>query len=143
MQLIPYLMFNGQCQAAFKFYEQALGGKIEAMLNHGDSPMAQQVSPDWRSKIMHARISVGGTVLMGMDAPPDRYQEPKGFFVSIGVQNQAEAERVFRELAESGKVQMPLQQTFWALRFGMVVDRFGIPWMVNCEQAGTAASGND
>ena len=143
MQLNPYLMFNGQCEAAFKFYEKSLGGRIEAMMNHGDSPVAQQVSPEWRSKIMHARMVVGGTVLMGMDAPPDRYQEPKGFSVSIGVQDPAEAERVFRELAESGKVQMPIQKTFWSPRFGMVVDRFGIPWMVNCEQAGTAAGGHD
>ena len=95
MQLNPYLMFNGQCEAAFKFYAKSLGGKIEAMMNHGDSPMAQQVSPEWRNKIMHARMVVGGTVLMGMDAPPDRYQEPKGFSVSIGVQDPAKQSASF------------------------------------------------
>jgi PhnB protein len=139
MQLNPYLVFNGQCEAAFKFYEKSLGGKIETLMTHGDSPMSQQVPAEWRNKIMHARMTVGGTVLMGSDAPPDRYQEPQGFSLSIGVNDPAQAERIFNELAESGKVQMPLQKTFWAARFGMVVDRFGIPWMVNCEQAAQAA----
>jgi PhnB protein len=134
MELNPYLTFNGQCEAAFRFYERCLGGKIEMMLSHGDSPMAEQTPPAWRSKIMHARLIVAGRVLMGSDAPPDRYQEPKGFSVSLGVENPAEAERIFQALAEKGTVQMALQQTFWAVRFGMVVDRFGIPWMVNCEQ---------
>jgi PhnB protein len=139
MQLNPYLVFNGQCEAAFKFYEKALGGKIESLMTHGDSPMSQQVPAEWRSKIMHARMTVGDTVLMGSDGPPGRYQEPQGFSLSIGVNDPAQAERIFNELAEGGKVQMPLQKTFWAVRFGMVVDRFGIPWMVNCEQAAQAA----
>jgi PhnB protein len=139
MQLNPYLVFNGQCEAAFKFYEKSLGGKIEFMMSHADSPMSQQVPAEWRSKIMHARMTVGDAVLMGSDGPPGRYQEPAGFSLSVGVKEPAEAERIFNELAESGKVQMPLQKTFWAVRFGMVVDRFGIPWMVNCEQAAQAA----
>jgi len=90
---------------------------------------------EWRKKIMHARMTVGDVVLMGSDAPPDHYQAPQGFSLSIGTKDPAEAERIFNELAQNGKVQMPLQKTFWAVRFGMVVDRFGIPWMVNCEQA--------
>jgi PhnB protein len=142
MQLDTYLTFNGQCEAAFKFYEKCLGGKIEAMMTHGESPMAKQVSPEWRNKIMHARMTVGDTVLMGSDAPPDHYREPQGFSLSVGVKEVAKAERIFKELEQGGKVQMPLQKTFWAASFGMVVDRFGIPWMVNCEQAG-AAAGND
>ena len=136
MQLNPYLTFNGQCAAAFKFYEQCLGGKIEAMFTHGNSPMAEQVPPDWRDKIMHARLIVSDKVLMGSDAPPDRYEEPKGFSVSLGIDDPAEAERIFHALAANGTVQMPIQETFWAVRFGMLVDRFGIPWMVNCERAG-------
>ena len=139
MQLNPYLVFNGQCEAAFKFYEKSPGGKIEALMTHGDAPMSQQVPAEWRKKIMHARMTVGGAVLMGSDAPPGHYKEPAGFSLSIGVNDPAQAERIFNELAESGKVQMPLQKTFWAVRFGMVVDRFGIPWMVNCEQAAQAA----
>jgi PhnB protein len=129
-----YLLFNGECEAAFKFYEKCLGGKIETAMTHGDSPMSEKVPPEWRKKIMHARMTVGNTVLMGSDAPPDRYEEPKGFSLSVGTKDPAEAERMFNELAAGGKVQMPLQQTFWAAKFGMLVDRFGIPWMINCEQ---------
>jgi PhnB protein len=137
LQLNPYLIFNGQCETAFKFYEKCLAGKIEATMTHGDSPMSQQVPAEWHKKIMHARMTVGDMVLMGSDAPPDHYQAPQGFSLSIGTKDPAEAERIFNELAQDGKVQMPLQKTFWAARFGMVVDRFGIPWMVNCEQAAT------
>jgi PhnB protein len=135
MQLNPYLLFNGDCEAAFQFYEKCLGGKIEAMIPHTGTPAEQQVPPEWRSKIMHARLSIGENVLMGSDAPPGRYQEPKGFSVNIAVDDPQEAERIFNELVENGKVGMPMQQTFWAIRFGMLVDRFGIPWMINCMPA--------
>ena len=133
MQLNPYLTFKGQCEAAFTFYEQCLGGKIVAMVPHEGSPMADKVSADWRKKIMHARMTVGDKVLMGSDAPPDHYQEPKGISVTLGIEEPAEAERVFHALAKNGTVQMPIQKTFWATRFGMLVDQFGIPWMINCE----------
>ena len=132
MQLNPYLLFNGQCEEAFKFYEQCLKGKIEAMMTHAGTPAETQVPPEWRNKILHARMTVGNQVLMASDAPPGRYERPQGFSVSIGLTDTAEAERIFSALAENGKVGMPLQQTFWATRFGMVVDRFGIPWMINC-----------
>jgi PhnB protein len=135
MQLNPYLMFDGRCEAAFKFYEKVLGGKIEAMMTYGSSPMAEQTSPDWRNKIMHARMIVGDKMLMASDAPPDRYEPMKGFSVTISVDDPGEAERVFRALSDKGTVQMPIQQTFWAARFGMLVDQFGTPWMINCEQA--------
>ena len=135
MQLNPYLLFNGQCETAFKFYEKCLGGKIEAMILHEGTPAADQVPAEWRKKILHARLVVGDQVLMGSDAPPDRFQKPQGFSVSLGVKDPAEAERIFLALAENGKVRMPIQKTFWAARFGMLVDRFGIPWMVNCEKA--------
>ncbi len=132
MQLNSYLTFNGQCEAAFKFYEQCLGGKIEAMFTHEETPAETQAPPGWRDKIMHARLNVGGSVLMGSDAPPGRYETPKGFSVQIGTTDSQEAERIFQALADGGTAQMPIQQTFWAARFGMLVDRFGIPWMVNC-----------
>ena len=135
MQLNPYLTFNGQCETAFKFYEKCLGGKIEAMFRHAGTPAEQHVPPEWRDKIMHARLAVNGQVLMGSDAPPDHYKEPKGFSVSLQFKDVKEAERVFNALAENGKVGMPLQQTFWAARFGTLVDRFGIPWMINGELA--------
>lgn len=135
MQLNPYLSFNGQCEAAFKFYEQCLGGKIEAMITHGGSPMEGQVPSEWHNKILHASLSVGDSVLMGSDAPPERYEQPTGFSVSLGIDDAADAERIFHALAENGKVTMPIQQTFWADRFGMLVDRYGTPWMINCGKA--------
>jgi len=137
MQVDPYLLFNGNCEEAFKFYEKLLGGKIDGMMTHGNSPMAKQSPPEWQNKIMHARLVADGQVLMGSDVPPPHYRQPQGFSISISVKQVAEAERIFQGLAENGKVEMPLQQTFWAVRFGMLIDRFGIPWMVNCEQAAT------
>ena len=135
MQLNPYLLFNGQCEAAFKFYEQVLGGKIEGMLAHAGTPAEEHVPAEWRDKILHARMTVGDNVLMASDAPPDHYQQPKGFSVSIQLKDVAEAERIFNALAENGKLTMPFEATFWSPGFGMCVDRFGIPWMVNTEEA--------
>jgi PhnB protein len=135
MKLNPYLFFNGQCEAAFKFYEQCLGGKIEAMIPHAGTPAEEQAPPEWRNKILHARLVVGDEVLMASDAPPSRFEQPKGFSVSLQIADPTEAERIFSALAKDGKVTMPIQQTFWAFRFGMLVDRFGIPWMINCEKA--------
>ena len=96
--------------------------------------MEKHVSPEWQKKIMHARMTIGDKTLMGSDAPPDRYEPMKGFSVTIGVEKPAEAERVFHALAEKGTVTMPIQETFWAQRFGMLVDQFGTPWMINCEK---------
>src|SRR5919112_5802116 len=134
MQLNPYLMFDGQCEAAFRFYEQALGGTIVAIMTFGESPMAEQTPAELRGQIMHARLIVGDTVLLGSDAPGERYEKMKGFSVALGVDEPAEAERVFNALAAGGTVTMPIQETFWARRFGMLTDRFGTPWMVNCEK---------
>jgi PhnB protein len=134
MQLNSYLNLNGQCAAAFQFYEQCLGGKIQMIMTHGESPMSERVAPDWRDKIMHVTLAVGGGLLMGCDAPPEHYEKPQGFFVQIEVEHPADAERVFQALSQNGTVRMPLQQTFWAARFGMLVDRFGTPWMINCGQ---------
>src|SRR5882724_2113194 len=133
MQLNPYLLFNGQCEAAFKFYAQCLGGKIEAMMTHAGTPAEEHVPAEWRDKILHARLIIGENVLMGSDAPREQYQQPKGFSVSIQTENRAEGKRIFNPLAENGTVQMPFEQTFWASGFGMCVDRYGIPWMVNCD----------
>jgi PhnB protein len=131
-----YLFFNGQCETAFKFYEQCLGGKIEIMMTHGDSPIADQVSADWQPKILHARLIVGDQVLLASDSPAEHYEKPQGFCVSLQIETPTDAERIFNALAEKGEVRLPIQQTFWAARFGMLVDQFGIPWMINCETAG-------
>jgi len=135
MQLIPYLNFNGQCEAAFKFYAQVLGGRVGFALTWGEVPDAGQLPAEMHKQIMHSTLSVGDQTLMGADVPPDRYQPPKGMDVSIHLKDKAEGERIFNALAENGKVTMPFQQTFWSPGFGMCVDQFGIPWMVNCEQA--------
>ena len=135
MQLNPYLTLNGQCEA-FQFYEKCLGGKNLVMMPHEGTAAAEHVPAEWRKKILHARLIVGDGVLMGSDAPPDHFQKPQGFSVSLQIKNQAEAERIFHALSEKGTVTMPIQQTFWAARFGMLTDQFGIPWMINCEKAG-------
>jgi PhnB protein len=134
IRLNPYLNFNGQCEAAFKLYAQCLGGEVELMMTYAGSPSEGHVPPEWRQKILHARLIVGDQTIMGCDAPPDRFEQPKGFSVALHMHDRAEAERIFQALAVEGTVRMPLQRTFWAARFGMLVDRFGIPWMVNCEQ---------
>jgi len=132
MKPSAYLLFNGDCEAAFKFYERVLGGKIDAMMTFGGTPMEKQVPEEWRKKIIHADMRIGDRILMGSDCPPDRYKKPQGFSVCLdGLKDTAEAERVFQALAEKGTVTMPIQQTFWATRFGMLVDQFGIPWIVN------------
>ena|SRR5215475_5341154 len=133
MQMNPYLSFKGECEAAFKFYEQCLGGQLDAIFRYDGTPLADHVPPDWSAKVMHGSLTVGGQVLMGGDVAPDKYEVPKGFSLSLQIKSTADAERIFNELAQGGKVVMPLEKTFWAERFGMLVDRFGIPWLINCE----------
>ncbi len=134
MKLTTYLNFSGDCRAAFEFYEKCLGGKLSAMMTNGDSPMAGQMPAEWKDKILHTHLLVGNEALMGSDAPPDQYDTPQGFSVAIGLTDPKEAERVFNALVAGGKVRVPLQETFWALRFGELVDKFGISWMGNCGQ---------
>jgi PhnB protein len=134
MKLNVYLSFNGDCAAAFKFYEKALGGKVTFLQSFAESPMKGDVPAEWGNKVMHATLEVGEVALMGSDAPPDRYEKPQGFFVSISVATPEEADRIFHALEDGATVQMPIQKTFWSVRFGMLTDRFGIPWGVNCEQ---------
>jgi PhnB protein len=134
MQLNPYIMFNGDCKAALDFYSEALGAKVLFVLTYGQTPAAEHTPPELRDKIIHARFSIGGYILMGSDAPPERYDQPKGFSVSIGIDTPEEAERIFAALSDGATIHMPIEETFWAQRFGMLVDKFGIPWMINCEK---------
>jgi PhnB protein len=134
MQLNPLLVFNGQCEEAFKFYENCLGGKIAMMMTYGDSPMTEQTQPGWRDKILHATFLLGDDRLSGADVPSEPYQKPQGFAMQLNLANAVEADRIFKTLAEGGTARMPLQETFWALRYGEVVDRFGTPWLINCEK---------
>ncbi|MVV47554.1 VOC family protein [Pseudomonas sp. PB120] len=135
MKINPYLIFNGDCKAAFTFYAQALQGNIEAMMTFGESPAREQLPADLHNLIIHTRLLVGDQAIMGSDTTPDRpTDDMAGFSISLNVDSIAEAERVFTALAEDGTVQMPLDKTFWAARFGMLTDRFGVAWMVNCEK---------
>ena len=133
MHLNPYLLFNGDCAEAFKFYEQTLGGKIEALMTFNGSPAAEHAPPEWGDKILHASMVVGDQRLMASDAPPGQYAKPQGLSVSISLNDRDKGERIFNALAEGGTTTMPFAKTFWASGFGMCTDRFGIPWMVNCE----------
>jgi PhnB protein len=132
MMLNPYLFYDGNCEAAFKFYEKVLGGKIEFMMRADEGPADMKPSPGREKKIMHARMSIGGQVLMASDAPPEHFHKPQGFSVSLTVNDPAEAEKKFKALIEGGSENMPFGKTFFSKGFGMGIDQFGIPWMVNC-----------
>ena len=134
-QLDAYVFFDGNCAEAMRFYESVLGGKLEMMVTHGQSPMADQAPPGMADRIMHAAIHVGDRMLMASDTMVgEPYAGMKNFAVSLMYPGVAEAQRTFDALAEGGNVTMPFQRTFWAEGFGMVTDRFGTPWMVNGPQ---------
>jgi len=102
------------------------------MITYGESPVGGQMQAEWRNRILHATLSVGNYLLQGADVPPESYQRPQGFSVMLNIEDATEAERIFDSLSHNGTVQMPMQETFWAKRFGMLVDQFGTPWTVNC-----------
>jgi PhnB protein len=133
MTLEPHITFNGQCEAAFKFYERCLGGKIVTMLRWGNSPMATEVPAEWHEKICHATLTLGEDVLAGADVPSEQYQRPTSFQLLLGLDEPVEAERVFQALADKGTVTMPMRETFWSARYGILTDQFGIPWEINCQ----------
>ena len=130
MQVNPYLYYNGNCEAAFKYYEKQLGAKIEMLLRYEDGPPDMPSRPEHKKLVMHASMSLDGTAVMGSDAPPNHFHKPQGFSVSLTVKDLAEAERKFKALSDGGSVDMPFSKTFFAKGFGMCTDRFGIPWMV-------------
>jgi PhnB protein len=133
MKTSTVLNFKGDCEAAFKFYEEHLGGQARGIFRYEGSPLSASVPPDWQNKIMHGSIVVGDHELMGGDFLESQYQAPQGFTLSLQLSDTADAERIYNALAQEGTVLMPLEKTFWASRFGQVVDRFGIPWQINCE----------
>ena len=134
MEISPYLVFDGHCAEAFAFYEKVLGGTVVMKQTFGESPAKDHVPPAWADKMIHVRLVVGNEALMGSDAPPPQFAQPQGTSVSITVASPAEAERIFMALSEGGKITMPFGKTFWSPGFGMAVDRFGTPWIVNSEQ---------
>jgi PhnB protein len=120
--------FAGKCAEAFRFYEQQLGGTITMLMTHGQAPDQSKVSPDWKDAVLHARLSIGGTELMGADIP--NAQPMRSSYLSLNVESDAEAERIFSALSDGGEVFMPVQETFFATRFGQLRDRFGLNWMI-------------
>ena len=134
MKLNTYLTFDGRCREAFEFYAKALGGKIVFIQTIGESLMAASMPAEAHNRVMHTTLHAGGQVLQGADAPPGQFSKPAGFSVAVHFDDPADGERVFNALAEGATVRMPFQATFWAKGFGMLIDRFGTPWMVNAGQ---------
>jgi PhnB protein len=133
MRVNPYLFFSGDCEAAFKLYERVTGGKITSMMTHEGTPAAGHVPPEWQKKIMHASLQIGENILMGSDSPPDHYNKPQGFSVTLSVDSPDQAEKAFKGLSDGATIKMPMDKTFFAQKFGMLVDKFGTHWMVICE----------
>jgi PhnB protein len=127
-----YLNFHGNCREALEYYQNVLGGQIDAIMRHRGTPAEEFTPPDWLDKIMHGRLVVGdAAVIMGSDSPPQYQEKPGGFGVCISTDNIDEGKRIFAGLSDGGSVSMPYEETFWAKGFGMCTDRFGIDWMIN------------
>jgi len=131
MQVNPYLHYNGNCEEAFRFYEKAIGAKIEVIMHVEGSPAAEQMPPEMAKKVLHAQMTIDGEVVMASDAPPAHFEKMQGFSVALQIQDPAEGAKVFAALSAGGEIRMPFGATFWSKGFGMCVDKFGVPWMVN------------
>jgi len=130
MKMHTYLNYGGNCAEAFRFYEKHLGGKITMMVTHGEQPGLNSVPPELKNTILHARIDLGDTMLMGSDMPPTRYQPMRSAYLSLNVDSNDEAERIHKVLSDGGEIFMPMQETFFAHRFSMLRDKFGTSWMI-------------
>ena len=128
MTLTTYVNFAGKCAEAFRYYEKHLGGKIGMMMTHGQSPQGSPLGPEWKDKVLHARMAVAGTELSGADIP--NAEPMRSAYLSLGVESDADADRIFAALSEGGRVLMAMQETFFASRFAQVQDRFGLNWMI-------------
>ena len=130
MRLNTFLNFGGNCEAAFRFYEQHLGGKIAMLMRRAESPASGDTWPGWEQSIQYAIMNIGETELMGSDVPPSRFQPMRSVYLSLTVENAADAERVWALLADGGQIYMPMEETFFATRFGQLRDKFGTSWMI-------------
>lgn len=137
MQLHTYLNYGGNCEEAFRFYEQHLGGKITSLMRHGEQPTPSDVAADWNGKVLHARMDLGGTQLLGADIPG--YQPMRSAYLTLTIDTNEEAERVYLLLSQGGQLFMPMQETFFASRFAMLRDRFGTSWMLLCPRTRDAS----
>ena len=135
MRVSPHLCFDGQCEEAFRYYEAVFGGTISTMLAYGASPLASRTSPELHGRILHATLLLDGVELTGVDVPSSEYHRPQGFFVTLSIAESEKAKKIFQSLAEGGKILMPYQETFWSAGFGVLTDRFAIPWEINCARA--------
>ena len=140
MKTATHLHFPGNAREAFEYYARTFNGRIALALTYGDSPMAAQVTPQMRGQLMHVRLEYGDQLLLGCDAPPERYKASGGFSIAVLADAPEEAARIFGALADGGTVSMAFGPTFWSQGFGMCTDRFGVQWMVNCERAPAAAA---
>lgn len=130
MKLYTYLNYGGNCADAFRFYEQHLGGKITMMMTHGERPGAGPLPPEWKNAILHARMTIGETELLAADIPPDHFKPMRSAYLSLIMDSTAEAERMYALLSDGGEIFMKMEETFFALRFAMLRDRFGTLWMI-------------
>lgn len=126
------LVFNGDCDEAFTLYQECFGATVTFRQTWGESPMVEGAPDDWRDKVLHATMNVGGTDISGGDVLPGAYERPQGFQIQLNLDDATAADRIFAKLADRGRITVPLQETYWAKRFGAVIDRFGIPWGINC-----------
>ena len=133
LQLSVHLSFDGQCAAAFRQYQRLLGGELVTLMTYGESPMADRVPVEWRDRIVHATLRLDGMELMGADVAPESYMTPQGFAVVLNIHGVERARVLFGELAEGGTLRLPFQKTFWSPGYGLLVDRYGVPWEINCQ----------
>jgi PhnB protein len=131
MQVEPYLFFEGRCEEALEFYRQALGAEVTMLMRFKESPDPAMYPPGAEDKVMHANLRIGNTTVMASDGRCEGHAAFQGFALSLSLTDKAEAQRLFTALSEGGEVQMPLAETFFSPLFGMVVDRFGVTWMIN------------
>ena len=134
MKLYTYLNYGGNCRQAFQFYEQHLGAKVTSITTHGEGPDTGNVPSDWKNAVLHARLEIAGTILLGADIPPDRFQPMRSAYLTLMIESVAEAERIYALLTDGGEIFMPMEETFFAHRFAMLRDRFGTSWMLLYER---------
>jgi PhnB protein len=139
MRISPHLCFDGQCREAMHLYHQILGGKIQTMLTYGETPMGSSLDPNSQERIVHATLLLDDHELTGVDMLPGSYQRPQGFFVTLTVSGTSRAKAIFDVLGAGGTIQVPFEKTFWSSGFGVLVDKFGIPWEINTDDSRPAA----
>lgn len=130
MKVRTFLNYGGNCADALRFYEKHLGGKIGMIMTHDQAPGQTDVKPEWAKAVLYATITIGETLLMASDVPTDRFQPMRSVYICLNVDSDAEAEHIYKILADGGEIFMPMQETFFATKFGQLRDKFGTSWMV-------------